>query len=145
MSALKIGWSEISLTPDKKISLAGQFAERISEYVEKPLMATAMAIDSGDDQVVFERNIPAVIMEPLLGGRLANVHAHIAATLKQRRPDLSIASWAFRFVGTHPMVLSVLSGMPYMEHLKENLFPWMIHQRLVPNSAISLIKRILRL
>ena len=53
MSALKIGWSEISLTPDKKISLAGQFAERISEYVEKPLMATAMAIDSGDDQVVF--------------------------------------------------------------------------------------------
>ena len=53
MSALKIGWSEISVTPDKKISLAGQFAERISEYVEKPLMATAMAIDSGDDQVVF--------------------------------------------------------------------------------------------
>ena len=68
-----------------------------------------------------KRNIPSVIMEPLLGGRLANVHAHIASILKQRRPDLSIASWAFRFVGTHPMVLSVLSGMPYMEHLKENI------------------------
>ena len=68
-----------------------------------------------------KRNIPSVIMEPLLGGRLANVHAHIAAILKQRRPDLSIASWAFRFAGTHPMVLSVLSGMPYMEHLKENI------------------------
>ena len=36
MSALKIGWGEVSITPDKKISLAGQFAERISEYVEKP-------------------------------------------------------------------------------------------------------------
>ena len=34
---------------------------------------------------------------------------------------MSIASWAFRFAGTHPMVLSVLSGMPYMEHLKENI------------------------
>lgn len=68
-----------------------------------------------------KRNIPSVIMEPLLGGRLAKVHAHIAAILKQRRPDLSIASWAFRFAGTHPMVLSVLSGMPYMEHLKENI------------------------
>ena len=68
-----------------------------------------------------KRNIPSVIMEPLLGGRLANVHAHIAAILKQRRPDLSIASWAFRFAGTHPMVLSVLSGMPYMEHLQENI------------------------
>ena len=30
-----------------------------------------------------KRNIPSVIMEPLLGGRLANVHAHIAAILKQ--------------------------------------------------------------
>lgn len=68
-----------------------------------------------------KRNIPSVIMEPLLGGRLANVHAHIAAILKQRRPDLSIASWAFRFAGTHPHVLSVLSGMPYMEHLQENI------------------------
>ena len=68
-----------------------------------------------------KRNIPAVIMEPLLGGRLANVHAHIATTLLQRRPDKSIASWAFRFVGTHPNVLSVLSGMTYMEHLQENI------------------------
>ena len=53
MSALKIGWGEVSITPDKKISLAGQFAERISEYVEKPLTATALAIDSGDDQAVL--------------------------------------------------------------------------------------------
>ena len=34
-SAIKIGWSEISITPDKKASLTGQFAERISQYVEK--------------------------------------------------------------------------------------------------------------
>ncbi len=32
-----------------------------------------------------KRGIPAVIMEPLLGGRLSNVHDHIAAKLKQRR------------------------------------------------------------
>ena len=51
--SLKIGWSEKSITPDKKISLVGQFAERISEYVEKPLTVTALAIDSGDDQVVM--------------------------------------------------------------------------------------------
>ena len=51
-SAIKIGWSEISITPDKKASLMGQFAERISQYVEKPITATAMAID-GDDQAVI--------------------------------------------------------------------------------------------
>ena len=51
--SLLFGWSEVSITPDKKISLAGQFAERISEYVEKPLTVTAMAVDSGDDQMVL--------------------------------------------------------------------------------------------
>ena len=53
MSMLKIGWAEASITPDKKISLAGQFAERISQYVEKPLTVTAFAVDSGDDQMVL--------------------------------------------------------------------------------------------
>ena len=37
MAQLRIGWSEKNITPEKKISLAGQFAERISQYVEKPL------------------------------------------------------------------------------------------------------------
>ncbi len=53
MSKINIGWSEISITPDKKISLTGQFAERISQYVEKPLMATALVIDSGDDCAIL--------------------------------------------------------------------------------------------
>ena len=44
MSKLLIGWSEANITPEKKVSLEGQFAERISEYVEKPLTATAMAM-----------------------------------------------------------------------------------------------------
>ena len=47
MNKVKIGWSEVSITPDKKISLLGQFAERISEYVEKPITVTAMAIECG--------------------------------------------------------------------------------------------------
>lgn len=68
-----------------------------------------------------KRGIPAVIMEPLLGGRLADVHDHIAAQLKQRRPESSVASWAFRFAGSFPRVLTVLSGMTYMEHLQDNL------------------------
>ena len=68
-----------------------------------------------------KRNIPAVIMEPLLGGRLSKVHDHIVARLKQREPERSVASWAFRFAGTFPGVLTVLSGMTYMEHLKDNL------------------------
>lgn len=68
-----------------------------------------------------KRGIPAVIMEPLLGGRLANVPDAIVAKMKERKPESSVANWAFRFAGTPEGVLTVLSGMTYMEHLKENL------------------------
>lgn len=68
-----------------------------------------------------KRNIPAVIMEPLLGGRLSKVPDHIVARLKQREPNRSVASWAFRYAGTHPDVMTALSGMTYMEHLQDNL------------------------
>ena len=68
-----------------------------------------------------KRHIPAVIMEPLLGGRLSKVPELIVARLKQRLPELSVASWAFRFAGTPAGVLTVLSGMTYLEHLQDNL------------------------
>ena len=72
------------------------------------------------DELV-KRNLPVVIMEPLLGGQLANVPRKIADMLKEREPAKSVASWAFRFCGTHPGVFTVLSGMTYLDHLKDNL------------------------
>ncbi len=68
-----------------------------------------------------KRGIPAVIMEPLLGGRLSKVPNQIMAKMKEREPEKSVASWAFRFAGTPEGVLTVLSGMTYMENLRENL------------------------
>lgn len=68
-----------------------------------------------------KRNIPSVIMEPLLGGRLSKLPTHIVGRLKQRRPTDSVASWAFRFAGCPEKVLTVLSGMTYMEHLQDNI------------------------
>lgn len=53
MSNLKIGWSEVDITPSKKVSLAGQFAERISRYIEKPLTATALAIEADGEQMIM--------------------------------------------------------------------------------------------
>ena len=65
--------------------------------------------------------IPITVMEPLLGGRLSTVPENVARRFKERDPDASIPSWAFRFVGSHPRVLTALSGMTYMEHLEDNL------------------------
>ena len=73
---------------------------------------------------VHKRGIPSVIMEPLLGGRLAKLPQFLATEMKQREPERSVASWAFRYAGTPEGVLTVLSGMTYMEHLKDNLLSY---------------------
>ena len=53
MSKLLIGWAEESLVPEKKVSLAGQFYERISQYVESEITATAMAVESNGEQMIL--------------------------------------------------------------------------------------------
>ena len=68
-----------------------------------------------------KRGIPVVIMEPLLGGQLSEVPAAVSKMMKERDPQASIASWAFRFCGSYPRILTVLSGMTCMEHLEDNL------------------------
>ena len=67
------------------------------------------------------REIPIIIMEPLRGGRLADLPAALSDVLKAREPKNSLASWAFRFAGSFPRVKCVLSGMTYMNHLQDNL------------------------
>ena len=76
MSKLYIGWSEVSITPDKKISLAGQFAERISEYVEKPLTATAMAVEAGGEQMVLVSCDLAAVAVNLVEDVRAKLHGN---------------------------------------------------------------------
>ena len=73
---------------------------------------------------LHKRGIPSVIMEPLLGGRLSNLPDRLVAELKQRDPESSVASWAFRYAGTREGVLTVLSGMTFMEHLRDNLLTY---------------------
>ena len=54
MGKLNIGWAEESLVhPTKKVALAGQFYERISQYVESDVTATAMAVDVDGEQTIF--------------------------------------------------------------------------------------------
>ena len=55
-----------------------------------------------------KRGIPAVVMEPLLGGRLANLPQYLVNEMKKFDPTKSVASWAFRYAGTYEGVLTVL-------------------------------------
>ncbi|MBE6605785.1 MAG: hypothetical protein E7635_01930 [Ruminococcaceae bacterium] len=53
MGKILIGWAEESMIPEKKVSLAGQFFERISEYVESDITVTAMAVEADGEQMIM--------------------------------------------------------------------------------------------
>ena len=70
---------------------------------------------------LWKLNIPSVIMEPLLGGKLGDLPKEMKEQLRAVRPDDSDARWALRWIGSLPGVLTILSGMNRMDHLKENI------------------------
>ena len=65
--------------------------------------------------------VQAVIMEPLRGGALGRMNDDLMVRLHAVRPDDTPASWAFRWVASHPNILTTLSGMNQMEHMEENV------------------------
>jgi uncharacterized protein len=72
-------------------------------------------------EVVQKHGIPVIAMEPVRGGRLAQLGEESTSILKKVRPEDSTASWAFRFLQGLPGVQVVLSGMTTLEQLKDNL------------------------
>lgn len=90
-----------------------------------------------------KRKIPVIIMEPLLGGRLASLSEGANKILKDYNSEGSVASWAFRFAGSCTNVITVLSGMTYMAHLQDNIKtftnfkPLSIEDRKVLDKAVA--------
>ena len=72
-------------------------------------------------EVAQKHHKPIVVMEPCKGGTLANPPEEAVKLMKDYNPDASIASWAYRFVGSLPGVRVVSVGMPKMEFLEDNM------------------------
>lgn len=72
-------------------------------------------------EILTEKNIPVIIMEPVKGGSLVKFNEDIEALMKKERPNDSIASWGFRWVGSLPNVKVILSGMTTMEQVIDNI------------------------
>jgi len=71
--------------------------------------------------IVTERGLPVIVMEPVRGGALAVLPEHIEAMFKEAKPDASAASWAVRYVASLPNVMTVLSGMSTLEQVQDNV------------------------
>ncbi len=75
----------------------------------------------GQYEILTEKGIPAIIMEPVRGGALANLCEGANEILKGARPDKSIASWAIRYAASLPNVMTVLSGMSDITQVTDNV------------------------
>jgi len=68
-----------------------------------------------------EKNIPVVIMEGLLGGKLANAPDNVQALYDAFPVKRSPVEWAFRWLCNFPQVATVLSGVTDLDMTKDNL------------------------
>lgn len=80
-------------------------------------------VQAGDKgyELAEKLGVPMVIMEPIKGGSLAVLPEDLTAMFKKANPKISTASWALRWVGTHPNVKVILSGMSTYEQVLDNL------------------------
>ena len=91
-------------------------------------------------QILEALGIPIMVMEPVRGGRLADLTPEANELLKAAHPDWSIASWAFRFVKTLPQVQVILSGMSSLEQIEDNVSTFGEEQELSTNDMELLMR-----
>ena len=70
-------------------------------------------------EIIREKNLPIMVMEPIRGGMLANIAADVAARLPEG--NASPAAWALRFVMNLPGIAVTLSGMSRKDQVVENI------------------------
>ena len=72
-------------------------------------------------ELAGKKGIPVVIMEGLLGGRLAKAPANVQALYDAFPTHRTPVEWAFRWLSNHPEVSVVLSGCNEPDQISENL------------------------
>ncbi len=72
-------------------------------------------------KIAASKNLGVIIMEPLLGGRLARPPEDVKKIFDSFEKKYSYAEWALRWLLNHKEISCVLSGMSTMEQLIENI------------------------
>lgn len=71
--------------------------------------------------VCVKHGKPAIVMEPVKGGSLANLPEEAERLFREKEPEMSNASWAIRFAASQENVMTVLSGMSSEAQVLDNI------------------------
>ncbi|MBP1988540.1 hypothetical protein [Paenibacillus eucommiae] len=115
MDTIKIGWSSKSITPEKPISLAGQFHERITDHVRDPLFATAMALEGAEAE-----GKGTVLVSCDLIGIDTHIRDGVRAKVKQSVPGLDPEHVILNASHTHtgPLLVEETTRFPNLGYHK---------------------------
>ena len=144
-----VGFSEKSITPDRPISLAGQFHTRISQYVETPVTVNVMALETASEQLilcscdlggisaVLSRRVRSAVAERNIGINpdkiiISATHTHTSLSYgtpeDARRPSAmyypnanTVMPDGKRFVNTTPVAPEVIVGKEALDFLVERI------------------------
>ena len=127
MEKIKLGWSEVDITPDEPIRLAGQFYERVSDSIDTPLTCTAFAVESGDEQMVIcscelasvpkrlidlaKEKIAGKIDLPLDKIIFNATHTHTSYVVPSEQ---SVGGYLTKIIPDDMTYVSLSTGKPYM-------------------------------
>ncbi len=89
-------------------------------------------------ELLNQYHIPVWVMEPLRGGKIANLTEQDVERLNTYRENASAVEWAFRFLQTLPEVTMILSGMSDLEQLKQNIETFQTEKTLQKNEMKAL-------
>lgn len=86
-----------------------------------------------------ERSIPVFVMEPLRGGKLANVDKALLSSVLSKRPNETVCSLAFRFIQSINGVAVTLSGMSSLEQVTDNIKTFSEYKPLTNDEFTSML------
>jgi hypothetical protein len=91
--SLKVGWSSTSITPTQPVMLSGQFYVRVSQGVMDPVTATALALETKDDQ--------AILVSCDLVGIDEGIISMVRAKLAPQIPGFNVQKLVMNAIHTH--------------------------------------------